>query len=47
VPLSRVARERRRKKTVETHIRDMFRKLDAHSRVEMARAIERAQPITD
>jgi DNA-binding CsgD family transcriptional regulator len=30
------------KKTVETHIRNMFRKLDAGSRVEIARAIEAA-----
>jgi DNA-binding NarL/FixJ family response regulator len=29
-------------KTVETHIRNMFRKLDADSRVEIARAVERA-----
>jgi DNA-binding CsgD family transcriptional regulator len=29
-------------KTVETHIRNMFRKLDIVSRVEIARAIERA-----
>jgi DNA-binding NarL/FixJ family response regulator len=29
-------------KTVETHIRNMFRKLDVASRVEIARAIERA-----
>ncbi len=29
------------KKTVETHIRNMFRKLDASSRVDIARAIER------
>jgi DNA-binding CsgD family transcriptional regulator len=35
------------KKTVETHIRNMFRKLDAHSRVEIARAVERAHPATD
>src|SRR4051794_8579346 len=31
------------KKTVETHIRNMFRKLDASSRVEIARAIEAAE----
>jgi DNA-binding NarL/FixJ family response regulator len=29
------------KKTVETHIRNMFRKLDAGSRVDVARAVER------
>jgi DNA-binding CsgD family transcriptional regulator len=29
-------------KTVETHIRNMFRKLDASSRVEIARAVEKA-----
>jgi DNA-binding CsgD family transcriptional regulator len=28
-------------KTVETHMRNIFRKLDAHSRVEVARIIER------
>ena len=31
------------KKTVETHIRNMFRKLDAKSRVDIARAIEAAE----
>ncbi|QEC48769.1 AAA family ATPase [Baekduia soli] len=31
------------KKTVETHIRNMFRKLDAGSRVESARAVEEAE----
>jgi ATP/maltotriose-dependent transcriptional regulator MalT len=31
------------KKTVETHIRNMFRKLDASSRVEIARAVEEAE----
>jgi DNA-binding CsgD family transcriptional regulator len=31
------------KKTVETHIRNMFRKLDASSRVDIARAIEAAE----
>ena len=30
------------KKTVETHIRNMFRKLDANSRVDIARAVEKA-----
>ena len=30
------------KKTVETHIRNMFRKLDANSRVEIARTVEKA-----
>ena len=30
------------KKTVETHIRNMFRKLDASSRVDIARAMEAA-----
>jgi DNA-binding CsgD family transcriptional regulator/tetratricopeptide (TPR) repeat protein len=34
------------KKTIETHIRNMFRKLDANSRVEIARAVERAEPLT-
>ncbi len=34
------------KKTIETHIRNMFRKLDAGSRVEVARTVERAQRIT-
>jgi DNA-binding CsgD family transcriptional regulator len=34
------------KKTIETHIRNMFRKLDANSRVEIARALERAEPLT-
>ncbi len=29
------------KKTIETHIRNMFRKLDASSRVDIARAVER------
>lgn len=29
-------------KTVETHIRNMFRKLDANSRVDIARAVEKA-----
>jgi DNA-binding CsgD family transcriptional regulator len=31
------------KKTVETHIRNIFRKLDVASRVELARAVERAE----
>ena len=35
------------KKTVETHIRNIFRKLDAGSRVEIARAVERAERVTD
>jgi DNA-binding CsgD family transcriptional regulator/tetratricopeptide (TPR) repeat protein len=34
------------KKTIETHIRNMFRKLEANSRVEIARAVERADPLT-
>jgi DNA-binding NarL/FixJ family response regulator len=34
------------KKTIETHIRNMFRKLDASSRTEIARAIERADRIS-
>jgi DNA-binding CsgD family transcriptional regulator len=29
-------------KSVETHLRDIFRKLDVGSRVEVARAVERA-----
>jgi DNA-binding CsgD family transcriptional regulator len=33
------------KKTVETHVRNMFRKLDASSRAEIARAVERADRI--
>jgi ATP/maltotriose-dependent transcriptional regulator MalT len=32
-------------KTVETHIRNMFRKLDAGSRVEIARAVENADEV--
>lgn len=32
-------------KTVETHIRNMFRKLDASSRVEIARAVENADEV--
>ena len=31
-------------KTIETHMRNMFRKLDVSSRIELARAVERAQP---
>jgi DNA-binding CsgD family transcriptional regulator len=31
------------KKTIETHIRNMFRKLDAGSRVDIARAVEQAE----
>jgi DNA-binding CsgD family transcriptional regulator len=31
------------KKTIETHIRNMFRKLDASSRVDIARAVEEAE----
>ena len=30
-------------KTVETHMRNLFRKLDVSSRVEVARAVERAE----
>jgi Bacterial regulatory proteins, luxR family len=33
------------KKTIETHIRNMFGKLDANSRVEIARAVQRAEPL--
>ena len=35
------------KKTVETHIRNMFRKLDANSRVDIARAIEAAERVAN
>jgi DNA-binding NarL/FixJ family response regulator len=30
-------------KTVESHLRNLFRKLDVHSRVEVARVVERAE----
>jgi ATP/maltotriose-dependent transcriptional regulator MalT len=35
------------KKTIETHIRNMFRKLDVNSRVDIARAIEQAERLVD
>ena len=34
-------------KTVETHIRNIFRKLDVSKRVEVARAVERAAPTAE
>jgi DNA-binding CsgD family transcriptional regulator len=34
-------------KTIETHMHNMFRKLDVHSRVEVARAVERAGRATE
>jgi DNA-binding NarL/FixJ family response regulator len=34
-------------KTVETHLRNIFRKVDVSSRVELARAVERAQRASD
>jgi DNA-binding CsgD family transcriptional regulator len=34
-------------KTVESHLRNIFRKLDASSRVEVARIIERDQAAVD
>ena len=34
-------------KTVETHVRNIFRKLDAASRVEVARVLERAERGSD
>jgi DNA-binding NarL/FixJ family response regulator len=32
-------------KTVETHMRNIFRKMDVSSRVALARAVERADPV--
>jgi DNA-binding NarL/FixJ family response regulator len=33
-------------RTVETHVRNIFRKLDADSRVEVARIVERAERLS-
>ena len=32
-------------KTVETHLRNIFRKIDVSTRVELARVVERADPV--